>query len=113
MYGNGPIVPCMADVDEVARRLDAGERANAIAADLGVTPRTIRTWLHAAGLPLASTRSRERRLALLADSVWLRQQYVDEGLSAWAIGKELEVPTAEVRATLARFGIERPPTRPD
>ena len=53
----------MMDVDEVARRLDAGERANAIAADLGGTPRTIRTWLHAAGLPLASTRSRERRLA--------------------------------------------------
>jgi transposase-like protein len=100
-------------LDDIERRLDAGERVKVIAADLGVTPRTIRTWLHAAGLPLASIRSRQRRLALLADSSWLRRQYVDERLSAWAIGQELEMPTAEVRATLERFGIERPPARPD
>ena len=102
-------VPAPSDIDVIVARLDAGERVKAIAADLGVTPRTIRDWLHAAGLPLASTRSRQRRRSLLADPSWLRRQYVDEGLSAWAIGKELEIPTAEVRATLERFGIERPP----
>lgn len=105
-------MPGLPDVDEVARRLDAGERVTAIAADLGVVPRTIRDWLHAAGLPLASTRSRQRRRSLLADPSWLRRQHVDEGLSAWAIGQELEVPTAEVRATLERFGIKRPPAHP-
>jgi transposase-like protein len=111
----GPNVLAVAvapDVGEVARRLDAGDSVNAIAADLGVTARTIRNRLHAAGLPLASTRSRQRRRSLLADPSWLRRQHVDEGLSAWAIGRELEVSTAEVRATLERFGIERPPVNP-
>ena len=106
-------MPGVPDVDEVARRLDAGERVTAIAADLGVVPRTIRDWLHAAGLPLASTRSRQRRGSLLADPSWLRERHVDDGLSAWAIGQELEVPTDEVRATLERFGIERPPAHPE
>jgi transposase-like protein len=100
------------DVAQVERRLDAGESVNAIAADLGVTDRTVRNWLHAAGLPLASTRSRQRRRSLLADPSWLRRQHIDEGLSAWAIGKELQVPTVEVRATLEGFGIERPPVNP-
>jgi transposase len=81
-----------------------------IAADLGVTPRTIRDWLHAAGLPLASTRSRHRRRSILDDPSWLRRQHIDEGLSAWAIGQELSVPTAEVRATLESFGIEDHPS---
>ena len=103
------LVRPMPDVGDIERRLDAGERVTVIATDLGVVPRTIRDWLHAAGLPLASTRSRQRRRGLLADPTWLRRQHVDEGLSAWAIGHELEVPTAEVRATLERFGIERPP----
>ena len=99
-------------LEVVVARLDAGERVTAIAADVGVVPRTIRDWLHAAGLPLASTRSRQRRRSLLADPSWLRRQHVDEGLSAWAIGQELEVPTAEVRASLERFDIERPPAYP-
>ena len=103
----------MPDVGDIARRLDAGEKVIDVAADLGVTPHTIRDWLHAAGLPLASTRSRQRRRSLLADPSWLRRQHVDEGLSAWAIGKELEVSTAEVRATLDRFDIKRPPARPE
>ena len=95
------------DLEVVVARLDAGERVKDIAADLGVTSRTIRDWLHAAGLPL--TRSRQRRNSLLADPSWLRQRHVDQRLSAWAIGEELAVPTAEVRATLEGFGIERPP----
>ena len=102
----------MADVGDVARRLDAGERVTDIAADLGVTPRTIRNRLHAAGLPLASTRSRQRRLGLLADPVWLTQQYVDDGRSASAIARTLELSMVDVRTALGGFGIVRPPARP-
>lgn len=38
------------------QRLDAGDSMNAIEADLGVTSRTIRNHLHAAGRPLAKDR---------------------------------------------------------
>ena len=72
------------DVDEVERRLDGGERVGAIAPELGGTPRTIRN----AGLPLALTRSRERRLALLAD----RQQHVDDRLNARAVDRRELLP---------------------
>ena len=41
------------DLEEVERRLDAGERVVTIAADLGVTTRTIRNHLHAAGSAVA------------------------------------------------------------
>jgi transposase-like protein len=101
------------EVSEVARRLDAGESVNAIADDLGVTARTLRNWLHAAGLPLASDRARDRRRAPLTDSVWLRGQYIDQQRRPSAIAKGLKVPTAEVHAALERFGIERPPDRPE
>jgi hypothetical protein len=92
------------DVSEVARRLDAGDSVNGIAADLGVTARTIRNRLHAAGLPLASTRSRQRRHSLLADPSWLRRQHVDEGLSAWAIGKEWRVSLIAHRRVACSLG---------
>jgi hypothetical protein len=39
------------DLDEVERRFDAGDTVDAVAADLGVTARTIRNHLHVAGRP--------------------------------------------------------------
>jgi transposase-like protein len=103
----------MPDVSEVARRLDAGDSVNVIAADLGVADRTIRNWLHAAGLPLARSRSIERRRRFLADPVWLREQYVDQERTPFVIAKGLELPTAEVHGALEQLGIERPPTHPE
>jgi transposase-like protein len=101
------------DLDVVVTRLDAGDSAKTIAADLGVTDRTIRNWLHAADLPLASSRSLERRRRFLADRVWLREQYVEQERRPSAIAKVLKLPTAEVNAALERFGIERAPIHPE
>lgn len=107
------LVAVAPDVLEIERRLEAGDSVNAIAADLGVTARTIRNRLHAAGLPLASIRSLERRRRFSADPVWLRDQYLDQGRGPYAIAKSLGLPTAEVNAALERFGIERQPTHPE
>jgi predicted transcriptional regulator len=101
------------DVGEVVRRLDAGDTVKAIAAELGVTERTIRNRLHAAGLPLASDRGRDRRRALLADPVWLRERYVAENEPTWSIANRLGVETTAVSDALDRFGIARPPSRPE
>jgi transposase len=88
------------DIDVVVARLDAGERVAAIASDFGVTERTVRNWLHRAGLPLASDRRRDRRLGLLADPVWLRGRYVDDEQSVSTIAHHLSVPTTAVRDAL-------------
>ena len=102
------------DLDEVELRLEAGEKMDAIAADLGVTPRTIRNRLHAADRPLATER---RRLLLqqgrLVDPDWLREQYVEQAHSPSLIAEVLSMSTAQVVATLDLFGIERPPVYPE
>ena len=101
------------DIDEIVRRVDAGESLTTIAADVGVTARTLRNRLHTAGVVLPQERQRLRRRQRLQDSRWLHDQYVNAALAPHAIAKKLGVSTAEVSAALERFGIEREPDGDD
>jgi predicted transcriptional regulator len=101
------------DLDEVALRLDAGESPQAIAADLGVSDRTIRNHLHAAGRPLATERDRIRKRGRLEDPGWLREQYVVLLRSPSSIAQEVHVSTAEVVDALESLGIQRRPVHPE
>ena len=105
------VVPPRPELDAITARLDAGDKVSAVAADVGVSERTIRNWLHRAGLPLTSSRSRDRRRARLDDAGWLREHHLDQAQSASTIAHRLGVPTAEVRAALDRFDIS-PPVNP-
>jgi len=66
---------------------------------------------HRAGLPSASSRSRDRRRARLDDADWLRDQHLEQSQSASAIARRLGVSTAEVSAALDHFDISHPPAR--
>lgn len=101
------------DLYDVEQRLDAGESVQAIAADLGVTPRTIRNRLHAAGRPLEKERRRQRQRTRLDDPTWLRDQYLEQLRNPSDIANELNVSTAEVVAALESFRIARPPVHPE
>ena len=101
------------ELDAITARLDAGESVAAVAADAGVTERTIRNRLHRAGLPLASSRSRDRRRARLDDAAWLSDQHLAQSQNASTIARRLGVSTVEVRAALDRFDIPLPPVRPE
>lgn len=100
------------DLDVVERRLDAGDTMIAIAADLDVTPRTIRNRLPAAGRPLAKDRHRRQR-GRVRDPAWLRHQYVELARSPSSIAESLSVSTDDVTAALESLGVERPPVRPE
>lgn len=95
------------DVDEVERRLDAGDTVRDIATDLGVTDRTIRNHLHAAGVPLATQRRHEQQRRKLTDTEWLREQFVAQGRSPSSIAAALNVPTNEVLAALDKHSTRR------
>jgi predicted transcriptional regulator len=103
------------DLDEVERRFDAGDTVNAVAADLGVSSRTIRDHLHAAGRPLLLQR-RGRvvnpygpgrvRPEVLDDPVWLQTRYVAEQMSVAELARELGVAHGTVSSALIRQDIE-------
>ena len=103
------------DLDEVEKRFDAGDTVDAVAADLGVRPRTIRNHLHAAGRPLL--RQRQGRVVNphgpegLDDPTWLNNRYVVEEMSVAGLARELDVADGTVHSALTRQNIE-PRTRP-
>jgi transposase-like protein len=103
------------DLDEVERRFDAGDTVDAVAADLGVTPRTIRNHLHAAGRPLLLQRRGRGinpygpdrfRPAALDDPLWLQTRYVAEEMSVAELARELGVAHGTVHSALIRHNIE-------
>jgi transposase-like protein len=106
-------VALVLDLDEVERRLDAGDSPQAIASDLGVTNRTIRNHLHAAGRPLAKERHQQQQRNRLDDTFWLRDQYVAQVCNPSDVAIVLNVSTAEVVGAIKSFGIERPPVHPE
>jgi transposase-like protein len=99
------------DSDAVERRLKAGDTVEAIAADLGVTARTVRNHLNADGRPLQLQRRRKELQTLLLDPVWLHEQVVTNSRTVSIIARELRVPTEEVRSALESFGIDHPRRR--
>jgi len=101
------------DVDEVERRVDAGDTVNAIAAGLGVSSRTIRNRLRAAGRLTARERRQQAARQRLHDEAWLRDQYLAQGVAANVIATACHATTAEVNEALIRFQIARPPTHPE
>jgi DNA-binding CsgD family transcriptional regulator len=103
------------DLDEVERRFDAGDTVDAVAADLGVTPRTIRNHLHAAGRPLLLQRRGRGinpygpdrfRPEALDDPLWLQTRYVAEEMSVAELARELGVAHGTVHSALIRHNIE-------
>jgi hypothetical protein len=93
---------------------------DAVAADLGVGPRTIRNHLHAAGRPLL--RQRQGRVVNphgpdrarpegLDDPTWLNNRYVVEEMSVAGLARELGVADGTVHSALTRQNIE-PRKRP-
>ena len=106
------ILGLVLDLDDVEQRLEAGDSMNVIAADLGVTPRTIRNRLQAADRPLERELRQQRQRDKLGEPAWLRGQFVEQLRSPSDIANELNVSTAEVVAALELFGIARPPVHP-
>ncbi len=111
----GPVVAEF-DLDEVERRLDAGESMVTIAADVGVTVRTIRNRLNVSGRPLTRDRRRATRAQQarrLDDADWLLDQFVHRRLRLGEIATEAAVTIDEVRDALERHGVKRPPKHPE
>jgi GAF domain-containing protein len=81
-------VALVLDLDDVERRLDAGDSPQAIASDLGVTDRTIRNHLHAAGRPLEKERRQQQQRDRLGEPVWLGDQYVEQSRSPSGMSRQ-------------------------
>jgi hypothetical protein len=95
-------------VDELARRYRSGETIEAIAAAVGVDPRTVRQRLRRAGVELRPPgRCRGYRLLHLDDAEIVRRYRAGETMPA--IGRSLGVSAATVRDRLMDAGVERRP----
>jgi DNA-binding CsgD family transcriptional regulator len=76
-----------------------------IAAELGCGEHSVRRALTTAGIRLQG-RSRSRRYPQLADTSWLRNRHVDQGLTASDIAREVGCNETTVRNALRAAGIQ-------
>jgi transposase len=96
--------------DRLAASVAAGRTVPQLAAELKVSPQTVRTWLREAGIaiPKASLKDRPRgSAAALArpPAEQLRELYVEQQLSLQAVGERLGVGVHLVRMWLREAGI--------
>lgn len=100
-------------LDDIEARVAAGETITTIAAELGLSDRTMRAWFASAGRPSPVLGGKHgRRRALINDRQFLQQRYVVERVPPGRIAAEVLATTGEVHAALDRFGLERPHPNP-
>jgi transposase len=113
---NDLIVTCLQDLgltDRVTREwmieqyVTLGRTVDDIAAERGVGEGAIRRYLRRFGIPIRYKTRGKSRNRYTADPDWLREMYVDRGMSMRQVGQLARCSPTSVARMMSKFGITR------